>query len=50
MKFCGLNDDASYRDVESGQIYRGDELMNIGLTVDLYGDYQSRTWRLTLEP
>lgn len=46
MKFAGLDEKARYIDVENGKIYSGAELMNIGLVVDLQGDYCSRTWRL----
>ncbi|MBE5921402.1 MAG: alpha-galactosidase [Lachnospiraceae bacterium] len=46
MKFTALEPDAFYKDVESGQIYRGDELMNIGIRVRFYGDFQSKTWYL----
>ncbi len=44
IKFRGLKEDAFYEDMETGEIYGGDELMQIGLVVDLFGDYQSRTW------
>lgn len=46
MKFAGLSPDAVYEVVGEGKHYRGDELMNIGLVVDFWGDFQSRTWRL----
>ncbi len=45
MKFAGLDRNADYRDTESGHIYHGDELMEIGLVADFHGDYASRTWR-----
>ena len=48
MKFTALDTDAVYEILGDGQgkRYSGDELMNIGLTVDLWGDFNSRTWRL----
>ncbi len=46
MKMAGLDPDARYEVVGDGKCYNGDELMNIGLVVELRGDYQSKTWRL----
>ena len=46
MKFAGLDAGADYRDVKTGQVWHGDELMRVGIVVDLHGDYQSRTWQL----
>lgn len=47
MKFTALDPDAVYEVLgEGGECYRGDELMEIGLVVDLYGDFQSKIWRL----
>ncbi|MBO5487259.1 MAG: alpha-galactosidase, partial [Eubacterium sp.] len=46
MKFTALDPDAMYEVVGEELSYRGDELMQIGLVVDLFGDFQSRTWRL----
>ena len=46
MKFKGLNPDAIYEIVGEDRRYSGDELMNIGLVVEMFGDFQSRTWRL----
>ena len=46
MKFTALEEDAVYEIVGEDKRYSGDELMNIGLVVDLYGDFKSRTWRL----
>ena len=46
MKFTALDPDAMYEVVGEALSYRGDELMQIGLVVDLFGDFQSRTWRL----
>ncbi len=47
MKFTALEADAVYEllGVNGGKRYSGDELMNIGLTVDLWGDFNSQTWR-----
>ena len=46
MKFTALEPNAVYEIVEDGNRYYGDELMEIGLVVECYGDFQSRTWRL----
>lgn len=46
MKFTALSSDAVYEIVGEEKQFRGDELMQIGLVVDCYGDFQSRTWRL----
>ncbi len=46
MKFVALDADAKYEVVGEDKVYTGAELMNIGLVVDFWGDYQSRTWRL----
>ena len=48
MKFTALEPDAVYEVLEAGKgkRYSGDELMNIGLTVELWGDFNSQTWRL----
>ena len=46
MKFTALDSDAVYEILGEGKRYRGDELMEIGLAVDCFGDFQSRTWRL----
>ena len=46
LKFKGLSEDSNYEVVGEDKKYSGDELMNIGLVVDLYGDYKSRTFRL----
>lgn len=47
MKFTALEPEAVYELVGENKCYYGAELMNIGLVVDLWGDFQSRTWRLT---
>lgn len=46
MKFTALEEDAVYEVVGEDQCYHGDELMHVGIVVDMHGDYQSRTWRL----
>jgi len=46
MKFTALDTNAMYEIVGENISYRGDELMQIGLVVDFFGDFQSRTWRL----
>ena len=46
MRFTALEPDALYEIVGEDVTYRGDELMEIGLVADCYGDYQSLTWRL----
>ena len=46
MKFTALEPDAIYEVLGEGKQYHGDELMEIGLVVDCYGDFQSQTWRL----
>lgn len=44
LKLKGLDASAFYLDEENGEIYSGGELMELGLVVSLYGDYQSKTW------
>lgn len=46
MKFVALDEKAVYEIVGEDKSCTGAELMNIGLVVDFWGDYQSRTWRL----
>jgi alpha-galactosidase len=46
MKFTALEENAEYEIVGEGKCFRGDELMNIGLVVEFFGDFQSKTWRL----
>ena len=46
MKFTALDPDAVYELVGEDKYYSGDELMNIGLVVDLFGDFVSKTWRI----
>ena len=35
-----------YEIVGEGKRYYGDELMNIGLVFEMWGDYTSKIWRL----
>ncbi len=47
LRLKGLNPDSIYRDMESGNIYGGDELMNAGLSVPFEnGDFRGVLWRL----
>lgn len=46
MKFKALDANCKYQDTETGEIWNGGELMYIGVIVNLFGDYQSKTWRL----
>ena len=46
MKFVALDPEAIYEIVGEGARYSGDELMEIGLMVDMWGEYTSMTWRL----
>jgi len=46
MKFTALDPEAGYEIVGENKCYSGDELMNIGLVVELHGDFRSKTWRL----
>lgn len=46
MKFQALDPEAQYEVVGEGKVYSGDELMEVGILVDFWGDFQSRTWRL----
>ena len=47
VKMEGLDAEADYIDLDTKEIYHGDELMEIGLVVDLHGDYQSRMWKFS---
>ena len=43
----GLDPEKDYRDVESGRIYGGDELMSHGLTIPrTWGDYMATQFHL----
>lgn len=46
MKLKALDPDAIYEVVGTKMRYSGDELMEIGLIVDMFGDYTSMVWRL----
>ena len=46
MKLKALDPDAIYEVVGTEMRYSGDELMEIGLIVDMFGDYTSMVWRL----
>lgn len=43
VRLQGILPDRMYRMEETGQTYRGDELMQIGILLDVHGDYQSVT-------
>ena len=43
VRLQGLLPEAVYQWEETGDCYRGDELMEIGLVMDVSGDYQSIT-------
>jgi alpha-galactosidase len=46
LKLKALDAQADYKDINSGEIYGGDELMNYGLKVpQLKGDFSSKVWR-----
>ncbi|MFT8317729.1 MAG: alpha-galactosidase [Sporolactobacillus sp.] len=46
FRLKGLDPDAQYRNVASGQIFGGDELMYVGLGIpDEKGDFRSHLWR-----
>ncbi|SFL98171.1 alpha-galactosidase [Halanaerobium salsuginis] len=45
LRLKGLKSEADYREISSGQIYGGDELMNHGLLIsNLEGDFSSKVW------
>ena len=46
MKFTALDPQAKYEIVGEEKQYFGDELMNIGLVFEMWGDYTSKIWRL----
>lgn len=46
LKLTALEPDADYELLGEGKVYGGDELMNVGIVIDMWGDYQSRTFRL----
>ncbi len=46
LKFKGLNPDSLYQNIITGEIFGGDELMNVGITVPLVQkDFTSTYWR-----
>ncbi|PTV93062.1 alpha-galactosidase [Halanaerobium saccharolyticum] len=46
LKLKGLDPDRDYKELNSGEIYGGDELMNFGIKVPyLKEDFSSRVWR-----
>ena len=46
VKLKGLDAEADYKELNSGEIYGGDELMNYGIKVPfLEGDFASKVWR-----
>jgi len=48
LRLKGLDPDRDYRLEETGAIYGGDRLMNVGLPLPvLHGDYQSKLFRFT---
>lgn len=47
VRFKGLDENLQYKVEETGEIYGGDELMNVGISLPyLTGDYQSMAFRL----
>lgn len=46
LKFKGLNPDFNYENLETKEVFRGDELMNVGITIGrVKEDFTSRLWR-----
>ncbi|MFE3892856.1 alpha-galactosidase [Priestia sp. YIM B13446] len=46
IKFKGLNPDYAYQNVETGELFGGDELMNVGITLPIIKqDFLSLFWR-----
>lgn len=46
LKFKGLNEDFSYKNLETNEVFRGDELMNVGITIyRVKEDFISKLWR-----
>lgn len=46
LKFKGLNPDYYYESLETKEAFGGDELMNVGITVDIVvKDFISKLWR-----
>ncbi|MNU52115.1 Alpha-galactosidase [compost metagenome] len=47
LKLKGLDPDSLYKHLETGEVYGGDELMNVGITLPgIKGDFISLFWRL----
>ncbi len=46
LKLTGLEKDGLYRIEGDEKTYTGGELINIGLVIDMWGDYQSKTFRI----
>lgn len=50
IKLAGLNPGLKYRNEETGEVYRGDTLMNAGIPVqEMWGDFQSKLIHLVAE-
>ncbi|MDY8093460.1 alpha-galactosidase [Paenibacillus polymyxa] len=50
LKFKGLNPDYVYRNVETGELFGGDELMHVGITLArVKQDFLSMFWRFVKE-
>jgi len=48
IKFKGLHPDYVYKNVETGELFGGDELMNVGITLPrIKQDFLSMFWRFT---
>lgn len=46
VKFKGLNPEYDYQDISTGEIFGGDELMNVGITIErVKQDFLSIQWR-----
>jgi Alpha-galactosidase len=46
IKFKGLNPEYDYQDISTGEIFGGDELMNVGITIErVKQDFLSIQWR-----
>ena len=44
--FKGLNPDYYYENLETKEVFGGDELMNVGITIDIVvKDFISKLWR-----
>ena len=46
LKFKGLNPNYYYEDIETKEVFGGDELMNVGITLKrVKKDFISKLWR-----